>query len=51
LLNLIFKRFYKNEKIITKTPRHQGKQDPKEIQNHLVLLKPQKDFLGVLVPW
>jgi len=40
LLNLIFKRFYKNKKVITKTPRHQGKQDPKEIQNRMVLLKP-----------
>jgi hypothetical protein len=25
LLNLIFKRFYKNKKLITKAPRHQGK--------------------------
>ena len=34
------KRFYKNKIIITKTSRHQGKQDPKEIQNRMVLLKP-----------
>jgi len=40
LLNLIFKRFYKNKKLITKAPRHQGKQDPQEIQNRMVLLKP-----------